>query len=215
MKPGKVYRQPMWDDGLEIDWDAGHAEWAEIVRRLETIRYEAVDIVDPAVEALLKAIQATHVNGGAVFGQFRVVEGADVFLWSTGLDRIREYDFIRHFLAATPVCEALSQLQIQESLGQDLGFEQSWSGTLTLDGELAALLVHGGVYERFKGTADEAKALGRAFAEALVGERHTEFQVYRSSTPWTPWFFDVADWTWLLLDRRRAELTLLCVTDTD
>lgn len=86
-----------------------------------------------------------------------------------------------------------------------------WTGTLTLDGELAATLVHGGTYERFKGSPAEAKRLGLAFVDAVVGERHDDFKAYRSHQPWAPWFCNVA---WVLIDRRNAAVFLLCVTDT-
>jgi hypothetical protein len=67
-----------------------------------------------------------------------------------------------------------------------------WTGTLTLDGELAATLVHGGPYEHFTGSPTEAKRLGLAFVDALVGERHDDFKAYRSHQARAPWFYNIA-----------------------
>ena len=67
-----------------------------------------------------------------------------------------------------------------------------------------------------KGTPSDAKRVCTAFVDVLVEDRHREFTVYRSYEPWSPWFMAIAwDITWLLIDRGRNEVTLLCVTDTD
>ena len=77
------------------------------------------------------------------------------------------------------------------------------------------MLRAGGARFRFPGPT-EAKRIGRAFVDALVGERHGDFAVYRSGCAWTRWFWDIAwDCTLLLIDARRAEIFLLCLTDTD
>jgi hypothetical protein len=150
-----------------------------------------------------------------VIARFRIVDARGAFRahWSyTSPD----YDFFQHFLGSEGVREALPELQIPARLGQDLGFEESPEGTLILDGQIAATLVHGGAYLRFEGTAQQAKELGRAFVDALIGDRHTGFKVWRSYEAWTPWFFEISwDYSWVLLDVEHAEVTLLCVTDTD
>jgi hypothetical protein len=76
--------------------------------------------------------------------------------------------------------------------------------------------VHGGAYEKFTGTSVEAKQLGSAFVDAVVGARHEQFHVYLSHRAWSPWFFDLAwDSTYLLVDDADKAITLLCITDTD
>ena len=43
-----------------------------------------------------------------------------------------------------------------------------------------------------------------------------DFQVFVSDDRWTPWFCDVAwDRTWIMADRARHEVTVICLTDTD
>jgi hypothetical protein len=74
---------------------------------------------------------------------------------------------------------------------------------------LAATLVKGGAYKSFDGDANEAKRLGAAFADAVVGGRHKAFKVYRSSAAWSPWFCDVAwDQTWACIDMDRNEVVV-------
>jgi hypothetical protein len=95
-------------------------------------------------------------------------------------------------------------------------FDESPTGTLTLAGELASALVHGGAYIRFKGSSAAAFQLAQAGLVDLVGDRHESFRVFESHAPWTPWFFDIAwDQTWILADYERLEVSILCKTDTD
>jgi hypothetical protein len=201
---------------MDIDWQASRPEWSDIRRSHTDLSFRTFDIDHPAAAALLEELRRTHVNGGALLKRFALDSYNDVLHWFASRNRFGEYDFFQVFLGSQALRDALPQLQVPEQLGRDLGFAQSWSWTLTLDGELAAMLVAGGAYERFKGTPTEAKRLCAAFVDATVGERHTDFVVYRTSRAWSPWFCDVAwDRTWVLIDQRQDEVTLLCVTDTD
>lgn len=168
------------------------------------------------MDAVLSALRDTHTNGGALIARFRAVEDDEVIGWFASRNRFEEFGFFGHFLGSAAVRKALPELRIPDSLDGDLGFSESWSGTLTLDGELAAILVRGGAYERFPGSPAEAKQLGMAFVETVVGTRHDQFHVYRSHRRWSGWFFDVAwDGTYVLIDCANKETTLLCITDTD
>jgi hypothetical protein len=61
----------------------------------------------------------------------------------------------------------------------------------------------------------EAKRLGAAFVDALVGDRHERFQVYRSHRPWSSWIHGIAwDNTYLLIDCEHAAITVLCLTNS-
>ena len=212
-QPNRLLVHRPWAD---IDWKAQRPQWEDIRRSHEQLAFRAYDVEHPAVTAMLAELRRTHDNGGALLKAFALEHDDDTLHWFASRNRFAEYEFFQAFLGSRAVRDALPELQVPEEVPRDLGFEQSWSGTLTLDGELAATIVLGGAYERFKGTPTQAKALGAAFVDALVGERHAEFKVYRSFKPWSPWFFDVAwDGTWLLIDQGKDEVVLLCRTDTD
>jgi hypothetical protein len=213
---------------MEIDWQASRPEWADIRRSHGELSFRAFDIDDPAAASVLNELRRTRVNGGALLKRFRLEHDNDVLHWFASHNQFREYDFFPVFLGSQVVRDALPELLVPRQLGRDLGFGesqqlgrnlgfvQSSTGTLTLDGELAATLVAGGAYERFGRTPTEAKRLCAAFVDALVGGRHTEFRVYGTSCAWSAWFWDVFwDMTWALIDQRQDEVILLCVTDTD
>jgi hypothetical protein len=158
----------------------------------------------------------THVNGGMLVGRFAAVDADEVAHWFMSRNRLDEYGFFDHFLNAPDVRQALPQLGLEQVDAEHAEFTQTFAGTMTLDGELAATLVRGGAYEKYSGRAAEAKRITGAFVAFLIEDRHEDCEVYRSARAWSPWFFDVAwDTTWIIIDNRRMELTLMCVTDTD
>jgi hypothetical protein len=130
---------------------------------------------------------------------------------------VEEYELLRVFFDSRVVREGLSRLQIPSPLGHDVGsFREKWAGSLSLDGVLAGLIVNGGAYERYRGPARDAKTLACAAVEALTQNRFEDFRVDVSHEAWAPWFEDVAwDQTYVLTDTANAEITVLCITDTD
>lgn len=148
---------------------------------------------------------------GYVFGDF-VLQGDPDFNWRAARRQWRELRLFEMLFRHPTVAETFRGIDA-EAL-EDRGFE--WITPLTLDGELASLLVRGGAYVNFEGTAREAKALGAAFCEALCGERILEIEVYRSKLPWSKWFRDVAsDSTFVVVDRQLQRIVVLAATDTD
>jgi hypothetical protein len=96
------------------------------------------------------------MNGGAEFVRFQL-SSHPVLHWYGSRNRLDEIKFFDHFLTLPPVASTLPNLQIKKPLAADTHLQ--WGSSFTLDGELAETLVRGGAYERFKGTAREAKTI--------------------------------------------------------
>jgi hypothetical protein len=200
----------------DIDWKASRPESEDIADSRARVRFEVVNLAGEAIDRVLDELAKTHINGGGLAARIRLACDDDVLHWFASRNRFVEYDFFPVLLGSQAIREALPTLNVPRPLRHDLGFEESWSGTLTLDGEIAATLVKGGAYKCFQGGANQAKRLGAAFADAVVSGRHEAFRVYRSSTAWSPWFCDIAwDNTWACIDMDRNEVVVLCVTDAD
>ncbi|GAB2834011.1 hypothetical protein [Lentzea nigeriaca] len=199
-----------------INSDVGHPGLVELIASQKTITWSQVAVADSALDRYLEQVTATHVNGGYLIGRWRAVEYSDTVAWFMSRNRVEDYNLFRVFFDDQAVRNGLSELQIPAPLTEALGFEQQWAGSLCLDGVLAGLIVQGGAYERYKGSAGEAKALATAAVEALTQNRFADFRVDISTAAWTPWFHDIAwDHTLVLTDFANAELTVLCMTDTD
>lgn len=181
-------------------------------------QYESVDVAGEALAALLDAIRATRMDGGVLIGRFRAVRVAEPAQWFRARSFAEADTNVRDLLTSNALRTSLPELMVPHPypLASPPRFPGGSGGTLTLDGELALRLVHGGAYVRFPGSAAEAKKLAIAGTHDLVGDRHEDFDVYFSDSAWSPYFMDVAwDATWLLVDRGRLEVTVLAMTDTD
>jgi hypothetical protein len=198
---------------LEVDWKreppgekATNALW-------KTVEARQIDDVPTEVETYLTELRRVNVNGGAEFARFRV-SGSKHFDWFATRNRWDEMAFCQQILVHPSVCAALPAVTKDARLDDTVAFE--WSSSLTLDGELAGGLLSGGAYEKFKGTAREAKDLGARVCQALFGDRFNDVEVFRSRNAWSAWFFNVAwDSTFVIIDRRTQDVSLLFSTDTD
>lgn len=203
-----------WND---IDWEQPRPSLQQLIDSWVSLRWEARPLNKLAVDRYLAEIARTHVNGGYLIGRWKAVAYSDVTQWFISRNRLDEYELFRELFSSQVFNEQLPELLVPEELERvPAGLKEQWSGALTLDGAWAGKIVSGGAYESFDGTAAEAKRLAAAAADALIEDRFEDFRVDVTHEAWTPWFADVAwDTTYVLTDMRNAELTVLCVTDTD
>lgn len=174
-------------------------------------------IESPSLDEYLAEVRRTHVNGGVIVGRWRAEQYTDVTAWFAARNRLDEYEMHRLLFDAQPVRSGLEELQIPARLARVPGsLSEIPGGALVLDGMLAHLIVSGGAYHAFEGSAAAAKDLAGRVVDELIGPRYEDIRVDETFEPWTPWFFDIAwDRTLVLTDYARAEMTVLCVTDTD
>lgn len=178
--------------------------------------YEEVGLDLVHLTTYLELLAPTRTLGSTHVRRFRWTGPTDDW-FDTRTNHVA-YPTFRTLLESEAARSALPQILDPSPfpLGTPPDFDGVAGGPLLLDGELAALLVRGGAYERFRGTHREAKAIAVAAARDLIDDRYEDFEVFHSYRAWSPWFFDNAwDQTWLLVDRRDAEVTLICTTDTD
>ena len=189
----------------------------ELIDSWATVRWEPAPVNDPAVDAYLDQVRAAYVNGGCLFGRWRATHYADETAWFAARNRLEEYELLRLLFDSPAVRSDLSALKIPRTLDRvPGGLTEQWAGPLCLDGLLAAVIVTGGAYRRFEGPAARAKALAARAVQVLVQDRYEDFRLDTTDRAWTPWFRDVAwDSTYVLTDRANAEITVLCITDTD
>ncbi|GAA1241093.1 hypothetical protein [Oryzihumus leptocrescens] len=174
-------------------------------------------IESPSLDEYLAEVRRTHVNGGVLIGRWRAEHYSDVTAWFAARNRLEEYEMHRLLFDAQSVRSGLEELQIPADLARVPGsLSEIPGGALMLDGMLARVIVSGGAYHQFEGSAAEAKELAARVVDELIGRRYEDIRVDETFEPWTPWFFDIAwDCTLVLTDYARAEMTVLCITDTD
>lgn len=201
----------------EIDWDMPRPSLDELIASWTHLRWDARDLDEPALDRYLDALAATRTNGGYLIGRWQAVEYSDVTHWFASRNRLDEYELFRTLFASSAFRRRMPDLRVPGDLARvPGGLTEQWAGPLMLDGAWAGLIVTGGAYGRFDGTARAAKEIATAATDALIGGRFEDFRIDLSHEAWTPWFADVAwDTTYVLTDMRHAEVTVLCATDTD
>ncbi len=203
-----------WND---IDWEQPRPSLTELMDSWASLEWEPAPLNSSAVDTYLTEVRTTHINGGYLLGRWRATRYSDVTAWFAARNRLDEYEMHRLLFDSPIVRRDLSSLEIPAGLDRvPGGLKEVPGGALILDGVLATIIVQGGAYESFKGSAAEAKRLADEAVAALTQRRYEDFRVDQSFVPWTTWFSDVAwDHTLVLTDRRNAEMTVLCITDTD
>ena len=199
-----------------VDWDAPRPSVREALDAARRLRFHHRPELGPACQALLEHLRATHSNGGALLATFDVEDDA-TSRWFASRNRFSEMGVFAALLQSTALREALPPL-FQGGGDQlpDPTLEEVFAGPYLVDGWLAGVLVAGGAYERFRGSALEARAVARAAADEVLEGRYEDFVAYRTSASWSPWFFDVAwDATGVAVDLANKRVTLLAITDTD
>ena len=175
-----------------------------------------VELPGTGIQALIQALRATY-DDNVLVGRFRAVTPGSSETPKARVD-LAEHGTFRTLLSSWAFRTAFPDLGLSaESLSLNPPtFERSWSGTLTLGGELAHTLAFGGAYARYQGSAAEAKTLGEAAVADIAGNRHEDFEVWEARGAWAPWFYDVAwDMSWFVADGANREIVALFVTDTD
>jgi len=211
---GRIVGVRNWKD---IDWDQPRPSVDDVVRSWTSLEWETRPAKSAPLDAYLKHVNDTHVNGGYLIGRWRATRYSDVTAWFAARNRLDEYEMHRLLVDSPVVRRDLAALEIPRQLDRaPSGLEEVPGGALKLDGILATIIVQGGAYEAFRGSAAQAKQLADEAVAHLTGRRYEDFRLDRSHESWTPWFYDVAwDHTLILTDYRNAEMTVLCITDTD
>lgn len=197
---------------LEPNWNQERPDVAGARSIWEQSVFTADAAATPAVGELLKALRSTHVNGGAVFGRFRIADSPNLH-WFVSRNRFDEITFIEHLLTSDALRAHLPNLNSPASM-EALKWE--WWSSYLMAGDWARTLMAGGAYEKFKREARYAMEIGERACFELFGDRFEDVMVFRSWAPWSDWFFNVAwDMTWVGIDKREAKAWILCITDTD
>ncbi len=176
------------------------------------VEYKVVPVTDPRLLAVIAALQASHVNGGAILGVFQPTSDA-AFDNAVRSDLQGLGHCLQCFFEAPSVREAVPSLQIPNPLPGVA--RHTWYSGFEFEGAVTHLLLAGGAYEKPAFGEEDARRMARNFVDALAGER-LHSTVWRIDEPWSGWFHDVAwDATFVVQQRWARRWALLCVTDTD
>jgi len=163
----------------------------------------------------------SNIGGLVYFKGFRFNEN-EVFDWFCSRGRLHEIDFETNFLLSEKVLKTFNRINdddFREAFQIAKKPRLDWKSEFVIDGELAALLFHGGAYgSKYKEQPKIIKDKAQKFCADLFDEKYSYEYVryYTSSTAWNTWFIDfIIDQTYLIICMETRTLWMLAFTDTD
>lgn len=203
---------PLSIEQFPVDWEAlvteGHAVAPDELPYLAAIARYTNDVGPP----------------GGVFAHrfaFRADDAFDRLLGTVHGVPVLQKDFVPKLLARTAARDALTVFASDAASLEQALREAAFSrlSSFALEGALAEHLYYYGMYEHYYDhhDANDARCAARTFVEATLGDDVEQVVVFESRSPWGDWFdpHSCTDRTFVLLQRARRQLWLLCFSDSD
>lgn len=185
------------------------AMWATMSVRPESLE-------SPAAASLLDEFRQQYNRGGVFSQEFAIAED-ETLDWFVARNRLEEIGFLSWLLRQPDLVAALGEVNTPDIRWRQLP-------ELMFPGHLAATIYAGGSHTGFydldaeqrNAKAQELLDAADAMCADLFGRRWTDLFVLHTSQPWSAWFRGIAwDHTWIVVDRSRRRLWVLCATDDD
>lgn len=200
------------------DSDEGELDHDDYRRLQEHLSLSRLSL-DP-VPRIVTELDAVSANGGCVLIGLSVEDPDAIceYFEASNMSADNTEAFFTAVLTSDAINDALPALETRDGFGgshETVDFE--WLYPTKVDGHVAWLLVRGGAYDSFDGSAAEAKEMGRAFFATLCDDRYEDLTVRRSTTQWSDWFQGTVHWdeTLCLFDEGHNRIWVCLFTDTD
>ncbi len=202
---------------IEVNWKIQLPRMPQINQMWKDLEF---DIVDKEFE-FIKLLKS-NLGGDIYFKGFKVCEN-EIFDWFCSRGRLDEIDFNKEFLLSERVLKTFKRVEEDqiENRAYEINKKPKFNckSEFVIDGELAALLYHGGAYgSKYKEEPKVIKEKARYFCNELFEEKyqHEYVRYYTSSTAWNSWFIDfIIDHTFLIICMKSRTIWVLAFTDTD
>jgi hypothetical protein len=176
------------------------------------------------ISAVVDWLRDDRPNGGAHLASFRF-DPHPVFDWFTTRGRLPELNCmldhprLRRALPAAfqqppPHPERLERYLKGWELGTSIQLGRQWAWLLYAGGMYTSPNLAPSTSQQDQ-RAKRAIAAGEGLYAALFEDRYSTVDVYLTPDPWCGWFPGLFNTTWVVYDRQRRTMLLLCVTDMD
>lgn len=165
---------------------------------------------DPAITAVLEAVQKSHCNGGMICRCIRKLIGPAKY------DYFRDAKELSSFLSESSVRSILHELELPESFETFPPITRY--SAYEFEGAVTSILQHGGAYTLAadRPSDEDARQMARAFVDALLPKSRDLAQCVRIDGAWSSWFCEINwDASFVIRDPKADRWWIVCITDTD
>lgn len=199
-------------DELEIDCNQERPTSSELVGLWNSIKLSRLHNWTSATTTLKEKISETHCNGGIQLHKY-LVSGNQYFDWFVQRKRLDEIGFLENIFKHKDLEDYRIDLGLKDASSK-VEHVQYWTDIYDLPGQLARIMTFGGAYKSINQTL--AWMVASDFVKYEFENRFEEFSSYSYILETAQWFHYIAwDSSFLLFDRRKYEIIIIDITDTD
>ena len=197
---------------LTINWKQERPNERQLSGLWSTIKVSQIENWTNSAKTLRENINETHSDGGILLHKYKI-EPNLYFDWFATRNRLDEIEFLTNFFSHNELKSYRTDLKITDVKPQVINVKHS-TDIYELSGELSRIMGLGGAYK----SIDQKLAwkIATDFIKNEFENRFEEFNLYHFAIPTAQWFHDIAwDYSTLLFDKRKYEVIIIDVTDSD
>ncbi|MHA4847825.1 hypothetical protein ACX0G7_26905 [Flavitalea antarctica] len=193
-------------------WDQVRPADKDLLTLWDDITITSVETFSQAAETFMQNIKDTHTNGGGLLHRFKL-SGNLNFAWFASRNRLDEIGFSENLLGRPELKNYRDNLQIA-LVKPAVKVIRNASDIYDLPGQLARILGHGGAYKNV--SSEVAWKIATDFVKEEFQNRFDEILSISTYIRSADWFYDISwDFSVMLFDKRKSEITFIDITDTD
>ncbi|WP_165749647.1 hypothetical protein [Cellulophaga sp. Z1A5H] len=197
---------------LKIDYNSEVPTDKDILEMWNEITITELNDWSKSAEELKTKFSKTHCNGGIQIHKFQISDNS-CFQWFASRNRLSEIYFVKRFFCKPELLNYKTNLKNDNQKPKCK--ETNWySDIFDLTGHLARILGQGGAYENLN--AKDAWKSALDFVSEEFEERFDEINRFSYNLEGSKWFYEVAwDYSFLMFDKRKNQVLIIDITDTD
>lgn len=199
-------------DELQINWDQKIPTSSEMAELWNFIKLSRLDNWTSSTNTLKEKISETHCNGGVQLHKYKASSNLH-FDWFVQRNRLYEIDFLKNIFRHKDLKDYRKNLKIKNNKPKVNNVDY-WTDIYDLPEKLSKIMGYGGAFK----CIDQRKAWAIAtdFIKDEFENRFEEFNSIEFEIESSKWFHNIAwDYSILLFDKRKYEIIIIDITDTD
>lgn len=197
---------------LFIDWKQERPNETQLSDLWKAIKMTRINIWSDAANTLKEKIKETHSNGGIQLHKYKF-EANKHFDWFAQRNRLDEIEFLKNIFKHKELEDYRNDLKIIDNIPK-VKITQYSRDIYELPGQLSRIMGSGGAYNSIEQRL--AWTISTEFIKEEFDNRFEEFNSFDFSIETAQWFQYIAwDYSTLLFDKRKYEIIIIDITDSD